>query len=796
MEDLKLELFETTKHLGGTKQEIKEKTVTVTQLEGKVQELQGLQEQLRQGVTARTELVRPQMKQDTNIAALRQKADELQVSSERLDEAKSNSITLQGEIDEPKERLYGTNTALDQIKGLDNRLNIVGAAGKQGNSPKKRGKSEHSSSQVPGGLQASTQKGEEAVKGKTVLEVQKEKEKAEDPCKQRLDELRGRLELEHDELKEQLEKSKNQVKELEHQIKELEDQIKVKNNINKATDEKLREANNKIEELKSQQSHLKAREEEAVKAKKKIEAQSKLEKERDEAECKERFDNMKEDLERKHSELQEKLDKMIGVAEKSKNELEDRTKELTAKDNDNKATDEKLREANNKIGELTSQQSHLKAREEEAVKAKKKLEAQSKAEKERGEAEYKKELDKLNEVLTELTALQTAAENERVQLKGDLEKKSKALGELSRQIEKKDDQLFDADLRNNETTQSLEKMKAIHQGEVSELKQAHKQQIAQLERAIDQAMRADSEGTVNKYKLEIADKADQLNDLMKNLREEIYELKATQADRDNTISGLMDMGRRYKNRFLESQTRVRELEQARRHEPGGVILGASNDEIVRALKALAPRELMKLDPVRWPVTPYDSVTVTVFIIWPALELARYLIVTIPLLQALYESRLAQLRKLQEPQAPPQPQVNAPARLSKLKRLESSILAAIDPSKRCRSPNAFFRAGCWLMAYFALILVIAREVAAVAEVEAIKFKWAEANGPFIRGWFATRRGGLQPGGSHAGGWLGWGVGGGGGGGECLDIYYEEAYLWTMLRMWWEDWSGFDRHWVPG
>ena len=224
-----------------------------------------------------------------------------------------------------------------------------------------------------------------------------------------------------------------------------------------------------------------------------------------------------------------------------------------------------------------------------------------------------------------------------------------------------------------------------------------------------------------------------------------------------------------------------------------------NNDIVRALRVLTPEELNRLNPQLWPATPYENVSVVEFLIWPILEILRHLVNTSTRLKGIYRNRLRKYNDLvsspppspplarpssplSSPQGPGSPTfttqiqgMQTPQVLQKLMDIlyyaERVFLAAVDPEKRCTSPNAFHRAIFWLLIFTLLLGTLVYQCILVTEIEAKKLLWAEANGPMIRSWLIGRKGECAYNGSPAGGVANI---------YCVDIRLEDPMLLQLLR----------------
>ncbi|KAI5796250.1 hypothetical protein DFH27DRAFT_110233 [Peziza echinospora] len=248
-------------------------------------------------------------------------------------------------------------------------------------------------------------------------------------------------------------------------------------------------------------------------------------------------------------------------------------------------------------------------------------------------------------------------------------------------------------------------------------------------------------------------------------------------------------------RQIETQTREcnNELEKCRKHIEALEMelreIKAENAEANSNPPERNPPETQpqQLSPRLYPVTPYDDSSLIGFVIWPLLEVIRDIVHSVPAARALYMSR----RSLYVGEAENTPRLSRFRLISSIPKtdVERSILEAIDPKKRCTSPNAWFRALLWLSMYLAFGYLSFMTTLHMSRLERERILWAEANGPLVRGYFASRRGGCAPGGP-ASGRIGL-LGGGGGGGQCQDIRYDEALIWTMARRGWNDWWKVDR-----
>lgn len=289
----------------------------------------------------------------------------------------------------------------------------------------------------------------------------------------------------------------------------------------------------------------------------------------------------------------------------------------------------------------------------------------------------------------------------------------------------------------------------------------------------------------------------------------------------------LNQGRRQQETITQQQATIRNYEMALTHNShNGTqrvnLAQITNIEIVRALRELKPEELNRLNPQLWPATPYENMSVAEFSIWPILEIMRHLINASKVLRGIYRNRVKEYNDMASspPQmsaspatSPPLPSPQGPGTHDSISQTPSTqtrqvnrilqkavdilsyaeclFLAAVDPEKRCTSPNAFHRAILWLLIFMSLLGTLVYQCILVAKVEAEKLMWAEANGPMVRSWLAGRRGGCEHSGSPAGGILGFGFNGGAASMDCVDIRYEDPILLQLFRHWMSQYFKIDR-----
>ena len=403
-------------------------------------------------------------------------------------------------------------------------------------------------------------------------------------------------------------------------------------------------------------------------------------------------------------------------------------------------------------------------------------------------AEMKEELQRAQE---EIERGNTAREQQNEKLDKEQKRLMKAIAdkqELKRQL---------TDLEN--LNKNIREEKTNQQEELLQRLQESSQALVEK----NNLLRGELEAASESYKNQV-----QINDTMKQEHARV----------EHELFEALNQAGRQQETITQQQTTIRNYEMALAHgsqngTQGVNLAQITNTEIVRALRELQPEELNRLNPQLWPATPYENMSVAEFSIWPILEIMRHLINASMVLKGIYRNRVKKYNDLvsSPPQmsaspatSPPLPSPQGPGTHDSISQTPSTqtlqvnrilqkvvdilsygenlFLEAVDPEKRCTSPNAFHRAILWLLIFMSLLGTLAYQCILVAKTEAEKLMWAEANGPMVRSWLAGRRGGCEHSGSPAGGILGFGFNGGAASMDCVDIRHEDPILLQLFRHW--------------